>query len=150
MRLYVDSNVVIKAFEGGGAVRDFCAALFRGKAQVVTSELTLAEVLVGPLKKRGEKLRSGFALTYEAFVVTGPFLTVVTIDRDTLIASAEQRARHASMKLPDAIHAATATLSGCTHFISGDRRLFRALSPQLTPVDIENPRDRAVLHEALS
>ena len=54
MRLYVDSNVVIKAFEGGGAVRDFCAALFRGKAQVVTSELTLAEVLVGPLKKRGE------------------------------------------------------------------------------------------------
>ena len=52
--VYLDTNVFIYALEGYPAFAEPLAALFRGidngTCRAVTSELTLAEVLVKPIK----------------------------------------------------------------------------------------------------
>lgn len=49
-------------------------------------------------------------------------LEVVPVSRDVLIEAARLRAV-ANLRLPDAIHGATATLTGCETFLTNDRRL---------------------------
>jgi predicted nucleic acid-binding protein len=149
MRLYVDSNVVIKAVEGTGEVQAFCAALLKPKIEVITSELTLAETLVGPLKKHGETLQDTIASNYQALLIDADKFKVLPVSRERLIAAAELRAQRPSLKLPDAIHVATASLANCTHFISGDRRLLAVLGAHLEPLDIESRSGRAAIEEAL-
>jgi len=51
----------------------------------------------------------------------GP-LGVRAITRPILTRAAELRAAHTALKLPDAIHAATALLDGCTTFLTNDGR----------------------------
>jgi predicted nucleic acid-binding protein len=82
----------------------------RGEMVAVTSELALAEILVKPLRDGNLVARQEF----EAMLVPGGPLKVEPVRQSTLIRSAELRAAHASLKLPDAIHAATALLAGCT------------------------------------
>src|SRR4051794_4291710 len=105
--VYIDANLFIYAMEGVPTVAAKLSGLFqrfdRGELRAVTSELTLAEVLVKPLRDNRADLRD----KYERMMRTSPALTVVPISRDILIASATLRATSA-LKLPDAIHAATA------------------------------------------
>ena len=44
------------------------------------------------------------------------------VSRDVLVAAARLRAE-TNMKLPDAIHAATAQLTGCTQFLTNDTHI---------------------------
>jgi predicted nucleic acid-binding protein len=83
--------------------------------QAVTSELTLAEVLVKPIRDGNSTARD----TYDRMLRTKPFLSVLPINRDILVDAAGLRAA-TSLKLPDAIHAATALLRGCTTFLTND------------------------------
>jgi predicted nucleic acid-binding protein len=46
-------------------------------------------------------------------------LQIVPVNRDVLVAAARLRAE-TNMKLPDAIHAATARLTGCAQFLTND------------------------------
>lgn len=69
----------------------------------VTSELTLAEVLVKPFQANQTELQQIYVETLQA----SDSLTMVPISRTALIEAARLRAQHASLKLPDAIHAAT-------------------------------------------
>jgi predicted nucleic acid-binding protein len=85
----------------------------------VTSELTLAEVLVGPLQYGDEEL----AGHYGDIVASGKGLDVVPVDRNVLIEAAMLRSFSRSLKLPDAIHVATARLRDCRFVVSDDRRL---------------------------
>ena len=54
LRVYIDTNVVIRGMErtdaGSGEVGHLIELAERGKLELVTSELTLSEVLVGPIK----------------------------------------------------------------------------------------------------
>ena len=54
--------------------------------------------------------------------------TVVPIDRAVLLEAAQLRAA-TSLRLPDAIHVATARLTGCSAFISNDARLRAGAGP---------------------
>ena len=89
-----------------------------GAITVVTSELTILETLVKPLKVSDLAL----VVRYEQFLQEpGILLTAVT--PAVLKEAARLRANYNSLRTPDAIHAATALLSACSLFITNDLRL---------------------------
>lgn len=121
-RVYLDTNVWIYVVEGFPQVAEKLAALLRrvdaGDLFCVTSELTLAEAMVKPLMNNDLKLRD----TYEELLRTGGGLTMTPISRSILLDAAKLRAKYTSLKLPDAIHAATALASQCHVLISNDQK----------------------------
>jgi predicted nucleic acid-binding protein len=99
-----------------------------GQREVVTSELTLLEVLVKPLKSSDQKLADLFRQVL--FGTTG--LTCMPIDRHVLELAAQLRASY-QLRTPDAIHAATALRSGCSQFVTNDPQ-FRKIPGLLVSV----------------
>ncbi|WP_206365470.1 type II toxin-antitoxin system VapC family toxin [Siculibacillus lacustris] len=120
---YLDTNIFISAFEGPGAVSDHAwwllDAIEAGRFVGVTSELTLAEVLVHPLRHQDEALTEAYA----AMLTTSPVFAVMPVDRSILVSAARLRARFGALRLPDAIHLATALAAEASHFVSRDVRL---------------------------
>lgn len=93
---------------------------------VVTSELTLAETLVGPIKANNLLIQQ----TYRSFLTTTAILEVAPVSRRILEAAAQLRAT-TKLKLPDAIHLATALQYQCDSFLTNDVS-FKALNlPQV-------------------
>ena len=151
MRLYVDANVLIKAVEGSGETQSFCRRLLQPHdgVVVVTSELSVAEVLVGPFKKRGESIEGPLSSAFMALLRPGGSIDVVPVGRDILIGAARLRATRPALKLPDAIHWSTATASDCTHFVTGDERLLTAAGGVFATVNIDTAGDRTILEPHL-
>jgi predicted nucleic acid-binding protein len=122
LSLYLDANVLIYAVEAIQPYATLLAPVFQkidaGELSATTSELTLAEVLVKPLRDRQHQLR----LVYEEMLSGTGTLHVVPIDRTILRQAASLRASSA-MRLPDAVHAATALEHGCTAVLTNDARL---------------------------
>lgn len=116
---YVDANIVIRLIEiGDDEIRSFVEHLQARDGEMVTSELTLTEVLVAPLRSADE----GLVRHYEAFLESGGGVSMIPVSRAILRQSAELRARF-RYKTPDAIHVASAEASGCRLFVSADKRL---------------------------
>lgn len=122
-RIYLDANVFIAAYESKHSRGDHAwrilTAIEDREFVGVTSELTLAEILVKPIEQRNYDL----AQRYQEIIATGEGFEVPTIDRSILIEAASLRAVRKSLRLPDAVHVATARLNDCTHIVSDDRRL---------------------------
>jgi predicted nucleic acid-binding protein len=87
----------------------------QGNASCFTSELTLAETLVKPVRTENHQWRDAYINGIQSSNV----LTVVPVHREILIQAAYIRAS-TSNKLPDSIHLATANLSGCTTVLTND------------------------------
>ena len=122
--LYLDSNVFIYAFEGrSGALRDAASrvvrGVFAGENPGYTSVLTRAEVLVRPLGQRQTELADRYR---RLLATSGPF-EVESVESHVADLAAEFRADYPSLKLPDALHLATAIQADCGAFITGDKRL---------------------------
>lgn len=90
----------------------------RGAVKAATSELALAEALAKPL----EVGRSDIAEVYETMLTTSAWLLVLPVERSVLIEAAKVQAQ-LKLRLPDAIHIATAIAAGCSTKVSNDRRL---------------------------
>jgi predicted nucleic acid-binding protein len=122
-RIYLDTNVFIAAYETRGARSDHAwwilSAIEAMEFRAVTSELTLAEVLVRPFRDGDDDLASHYR---EIFTSEAEF-DVLAVERKVLIEAAMLRSVTQSLKLPDAIHVATARLAGCHFMVSDDRRL---------------------------
>lgn len=120
--VYLDTNVIISVVEGTQGLsepqRAFLLGLDDGSSKALTSELTLAECLVKPLADRNANAVQTFSLLLD----NRPTLQVTPITRDVLLKAARLRAE-AGMKLADAIHMATASLAGCSAFVTDDRRI---------------------------
>jgi predicted nucleic acid-binding protein len=97
---------------------DLFAGLDAGRVSAVTSELTLAEVLVRPLRD-GNTARQR---AYEQALSDRPQLRLIPVDRAVLLAAARLRAA-GNVRLPDAIHVATACAARCDVLITNDRHL---------------------------
>lgn len=121
-RLYLDANVFIYYLEAFPAFVTILDELFgrldNGTVLAVTSELTLAEVLVKPLQAGN----AASVAQYEQFLSDSGSLSMVPVTRELLVSAARLRAE-TSMKLPDAIHVATAVASGCVACLTNDQRL---------------------------
>lgn len=122
-RVYLDSNVFIAAYETQGAHSDHAwwllDAIEQGALSAFTSELTLSELLVKPIE-RGE---TDLAQAYEDMISGEGQFEVLAVTRDVLIRAAHLRASRRGLRLPDAIHLASAQIAGCAHFITEDERL---------------------------
>ncbi len=121
--IYLDANALIYAVEGiepwASVVKPIFAEIDAGRLSGLTSELTLAEVLVMPLRKN----LANVANEYRQLLSPSNAIQTRAVTREILESAATLRAAHTFLRLPDAIHAATAVLANCTSFITNDRRL---------------------------
>ena len=120
--VYVDANVVIYIVEGNrvlaSALKPLVEALEAGILMAVTSELTLAEVLIGPLRNNDQSLVG----TYKALLQKSRALQSLPVTAAILERSAALRC-NSLLSLPDAIHLATAEAAGCRYVLTEDRHL---------------------------
>jgi predicted nucleic acid-binding protein len=123
--VYVDAQIVIYSVEKhptyASALRPLWEAVARGDLEVLTSELTLMETLVGPMKHGDATLERD----YEDFFVS-PGIRLLPITSSILRAGARLRASLGSLRSPDAIHAASGDSCGCTLLLTNDT-IFRRI-----------------------
>lgn len=122
--VYLDSNVFIYAFEAeAGALRRATAQLLREarerRCAACTSLISRAEVLVRPLRFKQIEL----ADRYRSLLSGAGAVGLYAVDEHVVERAAELRADYPSLRLPDALHVATAMHAGCDALITGDRRL---------------------------
>ena len=88
------------------------------KRELITSALTLLEVLVVPYRAGNRHL----AERYEALLTRSRGIRIVELSHDQLRAAAQLRAA-TSVKTPDALQLVAAISGRCTTFLTNDRRL---------------------------
>lgn len=91
----------------------------RSELDGFTSELTLAEILVKPIREQNTDLVG----TYMNLVRPASSLSIIPADRNVMLVAAEQRAFKPTLKLPDALHVASAMVVKADVFASFDRYL---------------------------
>lgn len=99
-------------------VEPLFAAADAGSRELVTSALTLLEVLVVPARVGDQDL----ANRYEQLLTGSKGVRLVEISLEQLRGAAQLRA-HTGIKTPDALQLVAAVTSGCTSFVTNDRRL---------------------------
>ena len=99
-------------------VRAFFLATSRGEFQVITSTLTLTEVLVHPLRSGNIAL----ADQYRDIILDQENLITLPVSTEIAEVAAQLRATQ-NLRTPDAIQIATAIQAGATFFLTNDARL---------------------------
>lgn len=157
-RLYLDSNIFIYAFENNDALAKKLLQLIALNENLkshflATSEITLAELIIDPLKKKNRQLVE----LYDNISIGNALVLVGTVSREVLWHAAQLRSEYTHLRLPDAIHISTAMHFGCARFLTADTRLKEAyaIAPnQLIPdpltaqISIVRP-EMAVLDEII-
>ncbi len=121
MKVFFDTNLFIYLWDDakssrGRKVRRILRALHRTEGDLVTSTLSLAEILVHPMRKRAHEV-------IEAYIERFQRLELVSFDATCSLYFAEIRARHSTIKPPDAIQLACARRAECDWFLTNDGRL---------------------------
>jgi predicted nucleic acid-binding protein len=120
-RIYLDTNIWIYALEDIADFSQSLTALFdaidAGALTAVTSELILAETLVKPIQNNNIAQQE----TYIEALTETKSLIVMPVERSILIQAAHIRVG-TKLKLPDAIHVATALATQCTTFLTNDKQ----------------------------
>jgi predicted nucleic acid-binding protein len=118
----VDTAVFIYFIEEDERFLPAIAPLFgaadKGRLELVTSALTLLEVLVVPYRAGNARL----AERYEVLLTQSRGIRTVDLTRDHLRVAAQLRAATGAAT-PDALQLATAVGTGCSAFVTNDRRL---------------------------
>ena len=122
--IYLDTNLFIYAVEEimpyAEQVRPLLQAADQGEIGLVTSLLSLAETLVMPFRKGDGLLITAYR---ELFSHLPSGLFVAQLDAAILERAAALRATADSLRLPDAIHLATAESEQCDLVLTNDKRL---------------------------
>jgi predicted nucleic acid-binding protein len=127
----LDTAVFIYYIEENEAFLPLVASIFEevaaGRREVVTSSLTLLEVLALPYRAGNLAL----ADRYEAYLSRSRGVRLMDIGRAELRMAAQLRSVHPSVRTPDALQLATALSAGCETFVTNDRDL-----PDLTGLKV--------------
>ena len=119
--VYVDTAIVIYSIEKFPDYFPLLEPMWKqlqsSQIQVITSELTLLETLVMPLRNGNTDLIA----RYEAMLLSSE-ISLIPISQAILKQAASIRAT-TNLKTPDAIHAASALNLGCTIFLTNDAGL---------------------------
>lgn len=115
--VYVDAPILIYSVEAHPTYGPLVASLWHaarsGAIEVVSSELALAEVLILPLRLGDLDLQSDFERA-----LLGTEMRLIPIDLPILRQAARLRAAIPALRTPDALHAATAIVSGASLFLT--------------------------------
>jgi predicted nucleic acid-binding protein len=126
-RIFFDTNLFIYLLEDSGArgskVSGIVERISGRRDELLTSTLTLAEVLVKPLSV-GDRV---WADRYEKLLNT-PGVSLLTFDRAAARIYAQLR-QDKTMRPPDAIQLSCAASAKCDLFITNDERLSRKIVP---------------------
>src|SRR3989338_10427029 len=87
------------------------------KINATCSTLALTELLIRPMREK----RLDLVLSYKAFMMGFPHLTLISIDPHVAEKAAYIRSAY-NLKTPDSIHLASAYVSGATLIIGNDRK----------------------------
>lgn len=121
-RLYLDAAIFIYLIENPSnyslALNDLRSFMLASPGQSFTSELTHCEVLAKPFALRDPRL----IRLYESLLLESGAIAVVPTTREIYLRAAMLRGEF-GLKTPDAIHMASAIESGCTAFLTNDRRI---------------------------
>lgn len=110
-------------------VRHFFEAMEKGSFMVVTSTITLLEVLVHPLRNNNRDLATEYR-----DILLGSKLTTLEVSSSIAEQAARLRADY-NMRTPDAIQLSAAITAGATHFLTNDIRLPEMPSIRILSVD---------------
>jgi predicted nucleic acid-binding protein len=120
-KVYFDTNIFIYVLNGTPGLSAPCVQLLdacaEGAIQGITGDLTLAELLVLPLRQNNA---AAVAAVRELLIDDGA-ITLLPHDRATFERAAALRAQH-GLKMPDALQLATALQAGAACLVSNDRR----------------------------
>jgi predicted nucleic acid-binding protein len=108
----------------------FVGALRDKNYRLMTSVITLAEVLVQPYRKDNDVL----VAEYEGIICDTDELLVVPIDRIASRKAARLRADY-SLKTPDALQLASSLVHGADYFLTNDKGIAKAGLPQIILLD---------------
>jgi len=116
----------------------FFEAVDRGDFKVITSTITLLEVLVQPFRHNNITL----AEEYRSILLNSANVTTVGISESVAEQAASLRAQH-NIRTPDAIQLAAAIQEGASFFVTNDSRLPEVSSLKILILDdfIKNPSD---------
>jgi len=126
-RIFLDTNFFIYLIEGSSPratrAKQLLQAFSARKDEVLTSVMSLGEVLVGPMRQGDFTLAQRYRQIFRGRgVVVLPFLEPA--------AEAFARIRiDGRIKAPDAIQLATAGTAGCDLFLTNDERLMGLVVP---------------------
>jgi hypothetical protein len=145
--VYLDTNVraLESSPEEAQDLQNAFALMQQNRNIVVTSELTLAELLAPSRHKNGwppcpDPNKRRF---YLSLIVWSGFIDLRPLTRTILTNTADLRMR-ARVKLPDAIRIVTATEARCAFFMSGDHGA-KCLPPGMTHFLPDPPAVRALM-----
>ncbi len=127
MRIFWDTNLFIYLWEDSPwrqTTQEFARFIVASRHVVVTSSLTVAEILVQPLKQGQEKARDAYLDAFRS-------LQIVPFDLEAAKLFAALRAAHLGLRPPDAIQLACAGVAACDIFVTNDDRLTAICSPEI-------------------
>lgn len=136
--VYVDTAIVIYSMERFPDYFPLLEPMWRqlqtSEIQVITSELTLLETLVMPLRNGDTDLID----RYERMLLSSE-ISLISINQSILKQAANLRST-TNLKTPDAIHAATAINQNCKIFLTNDAGLRNIPVPSVIVLkDLLNP-----------
>jgi predicted nucleic acid-binding protein len=141
--IYLDTNILISLFEGDAT--DFEAlwlfihsGIISERITFHTSALSFAELLVKPYRSRNMAL----AQQYLSLARSEDWLAVFQVSPLVIDTAATIRARY-RIRLPDAIHLATAATLSCRYFLTFDTGV-----PGLE--DLEHPLSTSPVYPAIA
>ena len=137
-RVFWDTNLFVYLVEGHGRAKQVAALrqrMIEREDELLTSALTLGEVLVKPMEAGNQELQQ----RYEYAITAGA--TVLPFDARAAPRFAEIR-RDRSIRAPDAIQLACASTAGVDLFITNDDRLSRK---RVRGIHFIQPLDNAML-----
>lgn len=119
-RIVLDASVILALFDPDDALHSEAAHAVRGYrasgAEFAVPASVLAEILVGAARRGEDELETRRRQTIAAFGEPAP------VDEAVAVAAAQLRAQHGSLRLPDALVLATATVLGADTVLTGDKR----------------------------
>lgn len=144
LKIYLDTNVFIYATEHADQRRTLLVDLFLCGLPLVTSSITLAELVDKPHQLGQDR----FIDIYRANIKNSAWLTVVPVDEEVAYHAGILKSGRKGLKLPDALHLSSAIAMGCSRFLTGDlgisgpvilKHIRYGLSTSSSPLQIIRP-----------
>ncbi len=120
--VFIDTAPLIYFIEGNSIYQNYLSQFFlaidEGEFSLITSTITLLEVLVKPIKSNEYEIVE----LYKNILTKSPGIEIIKINNSIAIRAAEIRAKY-NLKTPDSIQIATAIENKADYFFTNDERL---------------------------